>query len=120
MIEYIKQLSKSEVNDEYTIVICFFFKPESYGDSVIKHQTTNQQYLDFFKKNNKVFNIFITERGYVYKNKRVFEDKENRIKELLFNYPFEYGNYIVIKPDRSFKKEISEYNSENIIAYIKK
>lgn len=117
-IDYINKISNAGIDEEYTIAICYFFKPESMYE-VVGFQSSQSSYKNFFKRKKKTFNIFMTEKGYQSNLKNVYEDKDGKIKDLFFKYPFDHGNYIVIRPDGSFQKRIEEYNYHEIIDFIK-
>lgn len=118
-IDYINKISNAGIDEEYTIAICYFFKPVNLSEGIVQHQSSQSSYKNFFKKKKKTFNIFMTEKGYESGLENVYEDKEGKIKDLFFKYPFDHGNYIVIRPDGSFQKRIEEYNYHEIIDFIK-
>ncbi|GAA5097702.1 hypothetical protein GCM10023210_33000 [Chryseobacterium ginsengisoli] len=120
VIDYINKLTDEGIDEEYTIAICYFFRPVNMDAGIIEQQFSNSSYTGFFReKNKKVFIFFMTEKGYQSDVKNVYEDKEGKIKDLFFKYPFEYGNYIAIRPDGSFQKRIEKYNYHEILNFIK-
>ncbi|WP_394667138.1 hypothetical protein [uncultured Chryseobacterium sp.] len=118
-IDYINKITNAGIDEEYTIAICYFFKPINEAQEIVAHQSSQRPYTNFFRKNKNVFNIFMTEKGYQSDVRNAYEDKEGKIKDLFFKYPFDHGNYIVIKPDGSFQKRIEEYNYHEILDFIK-
>jgi hypothetical protein len=117
-IDYINKITGAGIDEEYTIAICYFFKPVNMGN-VVDFQSSQSSYKNFFSKKKKTFNIFMTEKGYHRDLKDVYEDKDGKIKDLFFKYPFDHGNYIAIRPDGSFQKRIEEYNYHEILDFIK-
>ncbi|GAA5088928.1 hypothetical protein GCM10023210_13110 [Chryseobacterium ginsengisoli] len=119
-IDYINKITNAGIDEGYTVAICYFFRPVNMDAGIVEQQFLHSSYTGFFsEKNNKAFIFFMTEKGYQSDIKNVYEDKEGKIRDLFFNYPFENGNYIAIRPDGSFQKRIEEYNYHEILDFIK-
>ena len=119
-IDYINKITEAGITEEYTVAICYFFRPVNMDEGLVAQQYLHSSYTGLFReKGKKVFIFFMTEKGYQSDVKNVYEDKENKIKDLFFKYPFEYGNYIAIRPDGSFQKRIEKYNYHEILDFIK-
>lgn len=121
LIEELGRLSNSKIDGNKTIVINFFDLPEhNPNGSCIDHYTSDVSYVRFFKRNSNAIQFFITQKGYNYAKKNVFEDKSNVLKELLFLNSKACGNYTIIKPDGQFITYFGEYRQENIPKFIRK
>ncbi|WP_452223175.1 hypothetical protein [Lacinutrix chionoecetis] len=119
LVNYLRSITKIEVDSTKNIVINFFFKPEvKPNGSCIDHYTSDYKYKKYFKKSGKDTQFFITEKGYNYKSKNVFEDKDNFIRELFFKYHFTCGNYIIIKNNGKYLRRFGEYRQHEIIEKI--
>jgi hypothetical protein len=120
VINYINKITEAGIDEGYTIAICYFFRPVNMDAGIVEQQFLYSSYTGLFsEKNKKVFIFFMTEKGYQSDVKNVYEDKEGKIKDLFFKYPFEHGNYIAIRPDGSFQKRIEKYNYHEILDFIK-
>lgn len=120
VVDYINKITNAEIDEKYTVAICYFFRPVNMDAGIVEQQFLHSSYTGLFRENGKkVFIFFMTEKGYQSDVKNVYEDKEGKIKDLFFKYPFEYGNYIAIKPDGSFQKRIQKYNYHEILDFIK-
>ena len=115
LIEYLKRITNLEIDSTKNIVINFFFKPQiKPNGSCIDNYTSDSKYKRYFKKNDNDIQFFFTQKGYEYKKKYVFEDKESLIRNLLFKYYFSCGNYIIIKNNGEFLRRIGEYRQDEI------
>jgi len=120
VIDYITKVTEAGIDEEYTIAICYFFRPVNRDEGLVAQQFLHSSYTGLFReKNKKVFIFFMTQQGYQSDVKNVYEDKEGKIRAMFFKYPFDHGNYIVIRPDGSFQKRIEKYNYHEIIDFIK-
>ena len=110
----LKILTDSNIDDNQTIIIHFFYKPSNYtGDSCIDNYTGDAKYKRFINKNPQYARFNLTEKGYKINRKNVFEDITNSIYRYLL-YGSACGNYIIIKPDGSYLKQIGEYRQNEI------
>jgi len=115
LVNYLKKLTKLKVDTSNTIVINFFFKPENDPKgSCIDNYTSDYSYKRYFKKNTNAQQFFVTQQGFGYKKKHVYEDKENLVRHLLFKYYFGCGNYIIIKPNGDYLLWRGEYKQDEI------
>ena len=115
LIDYLKRITNSEIDLTKNIVINFFFKPEKEPNgSCIDHYTSDGKYKRYFKKNDNDVQFFFTQKNYEYKKKEVFEDKDDMIRKLFFEYYFSCGNYIIIKKNGEFLREFGEYRQDEI------
>lgn len=111
----IQNISKKKIDDSKTIIINFFYKdnPEPNG-SCIDYYVTDKAYKKFLDNNNSISQFFITEKNYDYKNKNVYQDKNDIIRATLFKYKFACGNYIIIQPNGNFYRKLGEYKQDEI------
>ncbi|MDH7446349.1 hypothetical protein [Aquimarina sp. 2201CG14-23] len=115
LLTYLEELTSSTIDSIKTIVINFYFKPaRKPNGSCIDYYTSDNRYKRYFRKNDKNIQFFITEKGYDYKKDFVFEDKDALIRNLLFKYNFDCGNYIIIKPNGRFLRRLGEYRQFEI------
>lgn len=115
LVTYLRRITKSEIDTTQNIVINFFFKPEngSYG-SCINHYTADRKYKRYFKRNEKDVQFFITQKDFKYKELFVFEDKDDFIRQFLFPYYSNCGNYIIIKRNGAYLRRLGEYRQDEI------
>ena len=120
IIKELKNIKKQEIDTLKTIIIHFFYKEnfETNG-CCIDHYVTDKTYQKFIKK-NKIPQFFLTEKDYIYGAENVYEDKNDVIRPILFKYPFFTSNYIIIKPDGNFYRELGEYKQDYIPKKLKK
>ncbi|WP_375241777.1 hypothetical protein [Lacinutrix sp.] len=119
LIKYLIKITESKIDSTNNIVIIFFYEPKvKPNGSCIDHYTSHRSYIKYFKKNKNNTQFFITEKGYNYRKKHVFEDKEDYIRQLLFKYNFGCGNYMIIKNDGSVFRILGEYRQDDIIQKI--
>lgn len=111
----LQNISTKKIDDSKTIIINFFYKdiPEPDG-SCIDHYVTDKAYKKFLENNNSISQFFITEKNYEYKNKNVYQDKNDIIRATLFKYRFVCGNYIIIQPNGHFYRKLGEYKQDEI------
>lgn len=111
----LENISSKKIDDTKTTIINFFYKdnPEPNG-SCIDYYVNDERYKKFLKNNNSINQFFITENNYEYKNKNVYQDKNDIIRTTLFKYKFACGNYIIIKPNGSFYRKLGEYKQDEI------
>ena len=114
LLESLKSLTSKEVDSNKIIVINFFEKE----NSCLTSYRSDRKYKKLVSQNPKVEQFFVTEKGYMYQKKDVYEDTNNSIKELLFQYPFRCGNYIIIKTDGSFLRHLGEHHQDKILEKI--
>jgi len=111
----LQNISTKKIDDSKTIIINFFYKdnPEPNG-SCIDYYVTDKAYRKFLENNTSLNQFFITEKNYDYKNKNVYQDKNDIIRATLFKYKFACGNYIIIHPNGNFYRKLGEYKQEEI------
>ena len=115
LIKNLEKITNVEIDSTKNIVINFFFKPvKNPNGSCIDHYTSDRKYKKHFKKNKKDLQFFITQKGYEYKKKQVFEDREDFIRKLLFKYYMGCGNYIIIRNNGEFLRRLGEYRQSEI------
>lgn len=111
----LQNISTKKIDYSKTIIINFFYKdiPEPDG-SCIDYYVTDKAYKKFLDNNNSISQFFITEKNYDYKNKNVYQDKNDIIRATLFKYRFVCGNYIIIQPNGHFYRKLGEYKQDEI------
>ena len=110
----LKTLTNYPLEDNQTIVLHFFYKPDKNPNgSCIDHYTTDYSYKRFFKKNPQYVRFNITEKDYKYNSKNVTEDTTNTLYKY-FLYGGKCGNYMIIKPDGSYLMRLGEYIQKDI------
>ncbi|WP_147299205.1 hypothetical protein [Winogradskyella eximia] len=115
LIKYLRKITNSEVDSTKNIIINFFFKPEfKPNGSCIDNYTSDNKYKRYFKKSANDIQFFVTQKDYAYQKKNVFQDNDDFIRELLFKYYFDCGNYIIIKPNGEFLLRRGEYHQNEI------
>ena len=115
-----KQLTGKVVDASQTIIINFFYKePVKNQAPCIDHYTADKKYLRFTRKHKEYVQFFITEKGFNYDQKTVYEDVEETISKLLFNDIVHCGNYIIIKPNGHYYKKVGEYRQDDNPSKIK-
>ncbi len=121
LINNLKKITNTQIDSSKNIVINFYYKKPKKASkgSCIDHYTSDYKYQRYFKKSNTDLQFFITEKGYIYNKKNVFEDKDNSIRMQLFKYNFGCGNYIIIKKNGGYLRRFGEYNQDNILKQLK-
>lgn len=120
VIDEIEHLSQKKISNDQTLIINYFFKEFTKNQKpCIDHYTIDKAYKRYFKHNTESVQIFMTQKGFDYNKDFVFEDKSETIRNLLFKYGSECGNYIIIKPNGKFYRRIGEYRQNDIINKIK-
>lgn len=115
IINELQNLTDLKIDSAYTIVINFYDKPlRKPNGSCIDYYTEDYKYLRFFKKNPYILQFFISQQEYKYKNNKVIEDKNNTIRNLIFQDAKSCGNYIIIKPNGDFLRKLGEYRQDQI------
>ncbi|AXG74532.1 hypothetical protein DVK85_09905 [Flavobacterium arcticum] len=110
----LKALTNRSFEDDQTLVIHFFYKPDKNPNgSCIDNYTSDNKYHRFFKRNPEYIRFNITEKDYKFKSKNVSEDTTNTLYKY-FLYGGKCGNYMIIKPDGSYLKHIGEYIQKEI------
>ena len=66
------------------------------------------------ENNTSISQFFITEKNYEYKNKKVYQDKNDIIRATLLKHKFACGNYIIIHPNGNFYQKLREYKQDEI------
>lgn len=88
----LKTLTNRSLEDNQTIVIHFFYKPdENQTDNCTEHYTTDYSYKRFFKKNPQYVRFNITAKDYKYNGKNVTEDTT----DTLYKYFLFGGNAVI-------------------------
>lgn len=115
LIQELELMHNIKIDSSKIIVINFFIKPKvKPNGSCIDHYTTDKTYIDFLKRNTNAIQFFVTEKNYSYKKAKTKEDKNNIIKDLIFNNAEDCGNYIIIEPNGLFVKVLNEYRQYEI------
>lgn len=111
----LQNISTKKIDDSQTIIINFFYKDDTEPKgSCIDYYVNDMAYKKFLESNTAINQFFITQKDYQYKDKRVFEDKNDIIREILFKYKFDCGNYIIIKPNGNYYRKLGEYKQTEI------
>jgi len=119
-IKALQQLTGRTVDASQTIIINYFYRePVKNQAPCIDHYTADKKYLRFISKHADYSQFFITEKGFNYNNKSVYEDISEAIRNLLFKDVVHCGNYIIIKPDGQYYKRVGEYRQDDIHYKIK-
>jgi hypothetical protein len=58
--------------------------------------------------------FYVSQQGFKYSKDFVFEDKDDVIRKMFFPYGLDC-NYIIIKPDGSFYRQMSEHHQDQIL-----
>jgi hypothetical protein len=110
IIAAIKEITGKEIHLNQTIIINFYFMNVGADPlGAVKYYSNERKFKRFIRNNKQYAQFHITEKGLVYENENVYEDKFGKIANMLFSLPFSL-NYIIIKPDGSYYKYIGEYN----------
>lgn len=116
VIKEIEKLTQKKASDDQTIVINYFFREFTKNQRpCIDHYTTDRAYIRFFKNKKEYIQVFMTEKGFNYNKDFVLEDTNEIIRNLLFKYGSECGNYIILKPNGKFYRRIGEYRQDDIL-----
>lgn len=116
VIKEIENLTQKKISNDQTIIINYFFKESTKNQKpCIDHYIVDKRYKRYFKQNTEYVQIFMTEKEFNYNKNFVFEDKSETIRNLLFKYGSECGNYIIIKPNGKFYRRIGEYRQDDIV-----
>lgn len=120
MREELSILTGKISDDKNTIIINYFYDNEDKVemDRIIKLHYNNKKYKKFVTRNSDVVDYFIYGRGLMNSDENIYEDKKNIIRDLLFEYKFE-SNYIIIKPNGNYYRQVSEYRQDEIPDIIK-
>ncbi|RDI14491.1 hypothetical protein [Flavobacterium sp. AG291] len=114
LLKVLKQVTGTTVNQNQTIIINFsFLKDIPNQKHCIDFYTSQKSYRNFFKGKEQFAQFYITEIGFKYSKKFVFEDKNDEIRKMLFPYGV-HCNYIIIKPDGRFYKQMGEHRQDVI------
>ena len=120
LIKELSSLSGVKIDETKTLILNFYVKPETEPNgSCIDHYTDDYAYKRFIKKNKDIVQFFISEKMYIYKNKKVIEDKNDFVRELIFDKAEQCGNYIIIKPNGEFIRKYGEYRQDEIPKLVK-
>jgi len=120
VVKALQQLTDKVIDASQTIIINYFYRePAKNQAPCIDHYTSDKKYLRFINKHADYAQFFITEKGYNYNNKSVYEDVNEAIRNLLFNDVVHCGNYIIIKPNGHYFKRVGEYRQDDIPSKIK-
>lgn len=115
ILKELEELSGRKINTDAVLVINFYFKePVRNQRPCIDNYTTDGAYKRFFKRHDEYAQFFITEKGFDYGKKVVFEDKNEVIRNTVFKYIFHCGNYIIIKPNGHYLRRVGEYRQDEI------
>ena len=115
LIEELSNLTGLKIDQNKTIVINFYLAPEiEPNGSCIDYYTNDSSYKRFVKKNKNIIQFFITQKEYVYKKKRVIEDKNDLIRKMMFEKAEQCGNFIILKIDGEFIRKYGEYRQDEI------
>jgi hypothetical protein len=116
---YLKKITRSTINEDQTLVINFAFKKSMPNQPhCLDYYSSVKSYRNFFKRKKQFIQFYITEKGFVYPKDFVFEDNNDIIRKLLF--PFGSGcNYIIIKPDGKFYRQMGEHHQDQIPSKVK-
>lgn len=111
----LEKLTGKKIDTSKTIIINFYYKDNSEPNgSCIDYYVNDKAYKKFLDKNNTINQFFITQEDYKYKDKQVYQDKNDLIRKTLFKYHFDCGNYIIIKPNGKFYRKLGEYKQNEI------
>lgn len=120
IINELTQLTGNEVDKSKTIIINYYYiEPVKNQRPCIDHYTSDKAYKRFIKKNEDIAQFFITTQGYRYKKDDVFEDKNYVIGKAVFPDEIYCGNYIIIKPNGQYYKQVGEYRQDHIPKIVK-
>ena len=121
LIKELYNLTGKNVDSLKIIVINFYDKPEVKSNgSCIDYYSSDRSYRRFLKRHPDILQFFVTQKGYKYKKRNFIEDKNNIIRSLVFEEAQDCGNYIILKPDGGFIRQLGEYRQDKIPEFIQK
>jgi hypothetical protein len=121
LFDELNKLTNIKIDSLKTVIINFYDKPQvKPNGSCIDYYTSDNDYLKFIKKNPTILQFFVSQKNYKYRKKNVIEDKDNKIRELIFEKAKPCGNYLIIKPNGNFLKVFGEYHQDAIQVIVEK
>jgi len=114
LIAYLKEITSKKINESQTIIINFAFKQSTPNQAhCLDYYSSVKSYRNYFKNKEQFCQLYISEQGFKYPKDFVFEDKNDVIRKMLFPYGSNC-NYIIIKPDGRFYRQMSEHHQDKI------
>lgn len=119
LIDYLKEITGNEINDTETIIINFSFKEAGPNQKhCLDYYSSVKSYRNYFKGKKQFAQFYFTQQGFPYPKDFVYEDKNDVIRKLLFTYG-SYCNYIIIKPNGRFFRNMGEHHQDKITSKAK-
>ena len=119
LLDDLIEITGSNINENQTLIINFAFEKKIPNQRhCLDYYSSVKSYRNFFKRKEQFVQFYITEKGFNYPKSFVFEDKNDIIRKLLF--PFGSGcNYIIIKPNGKFYRQMGEHHQDKIPSKVK-
>lgn len=119
LLENLKEITGTSINNKLTIIINFAFKEDIPNQRhCLDYYSSVKSYRNFFRNKEQFAQVYISQQGFKYPKEFVFEDINDTIREQLFPYGSSC-NYIIIKPDGRFYRQMSEHHQDKIPAKAK-
>jgi hypothetical protein len=114
LLNNLKEITGTAINEKQTIIINFaFIKDTPNQRHCLDYYSSVKSYRNFFKNKEQFAQFYISQQGFNYTKEFVFEDKDDQIRKMIF--PFGSNcNYIIIKPDGRFYRQMSEHHQDKI------
>jgi hypothetical protein len=115
LLENLKIITGTTVHNDHTIIINFAFKETSPYQTrhCLDHYSSVKSYRNFFKNKEQFAQFYISQQGFKYPKEFVFEDSNDAIRKMFFPYGLDC-NYIIVKPDGRFYRQMSEHHQDKI------
>lgn len=115
IVSALEEITGQQIDPEKTIIINFFYEDlKNPSGACIDNYSTDRKYKKYLKQQVDITQFFVVEKGYIYSKKRAVEDRFDKIRKMLFFDKFHCGNYIIIKPNGHYFKQVGEYPQDDI------
>jgi len=116
--DYIYKITGRKITPNQNIVISYYNSEKRKGDCM-NFQLKDKELRKYFKNNTQSFQIAFARKENMRNIKNLYIDAENIIRDNLFSEFWGCGNYIIIRPDGRYLKELGEHHPHDIIKDIK-
>jgi len=114
LLENLKEITGKTINNNQTIIINFAFIKETPNQRhCLDYYSSVKSYRNYFRNKEQFAQVYIRQQGFDYTKDFVFEDKNDEIRKQLFPYG-SHCNYIIIKPNGRFYRQMSEHHQDKI------
>lgn len=115
LLDHLKDITNTAVHNNQTIIINFAFKETSPNQQrhCLDHYSSVKSYRNFFKNKELFAQFYVSQQGFKYHEEFVFEDSNDAIRKMFFPYGLDC-NYIIIKPDGRYYRQMSEHHQDQI------